>query len=667
MGTQEFSPAALYNPDAREYLVVWQRHLLDSSTWQIFAQRLSGTGSLIGGNLAVTGGAGDKASPAIVYNRQAAEYMVVWQDLRNGTDNDIYGQRMAPNGALLGQAIPIAATWGHQTRPAVAWDAVRNAYLVIWLDRRNGAKYDLYGQRLAASGSLLGPNFPISTGAGSGVDLGTDLVWNTAEDEYLAVWDGVEGLYAQRITGTGGLRNQRFVAGGEYYPHLAYNAVAHEYLVTWGYWLEGAFAQRISGQPGFCSGVTEIPEGECEALVAFYQDMGGPGWTNRSGWLTTSTPCTWYGVTCASGHVTRLELNQNLLLGNLSSQLGNLRYLRRLSLYENQITGAIPAELANLADLQVITLASNQLTGTIPTWFGNLGNLTYFNLNGNQLSGSIPPALGNLTQLTTLELCANQLTGSIPSTLGNLVNLTQLNMYYNHLSGPIPPELGRLSRLIWLGLYNNELSGPIPGELANLTSLRGFSLQTNPLTGSFPSWLGNLGTLERIWLSDTQLTGPLPLNLTNLRLNRFWYDRTNLCEPADEGFQTWLGGISDLRGTARSCTRLSINHQSGGPGSYFILTGENFPPNATIGVSINNHPLGVAQVAGDGRLQFALSTEGADEGIYVVTTSATRLASVPFRLVAGGSVWPQDATTPLFAVPPGIALQVAAFLPFVSR
>ena len=179
--------------------------------------------------------------------------------------------------------------------------------------------------------------------------------------------------------------------------------------------------------------------------------------------------------------------------------------------------------------------------------------------------------------------------------------------------------------------------------------------------------MGNLSTLERVELSDTQLTGPLPLNLTNLRLNSFWYDHTNLCEPADEGFQAWLGGISNLRRTGLSCTHLSVSHPSGAPGSYFVLTGEGFPPNATIAASINGHPLGSMQVAGDGRVRFALSTAGADDGVYTVTTSVTRSASASFRLIAGSPVWPRDATAPLFAVPSGIALQVAAFLPFVSR
>ena len=45
-----------------------------------------------------------------------------------------------------------------------------------------------------------------------------------------------------------------------------------------------------------CITVTEIPSGECQALVTLYDGTNGPGWADDSGWLTTNTPCDWYGV-----------------------------------------------------------------------------------------------------------------------------------------------------------------------------------------------------------------------------------------------------------------------------------------------------------------------------------------------------------------------------------
>jgi hypothetical protein len=125
--------------------------------------------------------------------------------------------------------------------------------------------------------------------------------------------------------------------------------------------------------PAFtCDGVTEIPVHECEALVALYNSTNGPGWSRNDGWLTASTPCNWYGVTCETGHVVYLGLDSN------------------------QLSGAIPPALGNLDNLQVLGLSSNQLSGAIPPALGNLANLQWLYLYVNQLSGALPRSLMNL-------------------------------------------------------------------------------------------------------------------------------------------------------------------------------------------------------------------------------------------------------------------------------
>ena len=57
-----------------------------------------------------------------------------------------------------------------------------------------------------------------------------------------------------------------------------------------------------------CSSVTEIPEAECDALVALYTSTNGATWADNTGWLVTDTPCSWYGVTCDSGHIFMVSL-----------------------------------------------------------------------------------------------------------------------------------------------------------------------------------------------------------------------------------------------------------------------------------------------------------------------------------------------------------------------
>ena len=265
-----------------------------------------------------------------------------------------------------------------------------------------------------------------------------------------------------------------------------------------------------------CDDVTEIPQAECEALVALYNSTDGANWSNNSGWLDTNTPCNWYGVTCSAGHVTELSLDWNQLSGSIPPEVGNLTNLQYLYLRSNQLSGSIPPQLGNLTNLQELWLCENQLSGIIPPQLGNLANLQQLCLGVNQLGGSIPPELGSLTDLAWLMLFINQLSGSIPAELGDLVSLETLDLSGNQLSGSIPPQLDNLANLQLLCLSSNQLSGSIPVELGNLTNLGSLVLSGNQLSGSIPAELGNLANLQHLVLSSNQLSSSIPVELSNL-------------------------------------------------------------------------------------------------------------------------------------------------------
>lgn len=224
----------------------------------------------------------------------------------------------------------------------------------------------------------------------------------------------------------------------------------------------------------FPTAQNRIPRREQRALLVFDAATNGGIAPAASGlWPCKSVPppCLWYGVTCASGHITELDLK-----------------------YQN-LGGKIPAELGNLSQLQGLVLLDTQLTGEIPPELGDLSQLRVLNLNNNQLSGEIPPELGNLTQIKFLRLQNNQLSGEIPSELGNLPELTGLFLGGNQLTGEIPAELGDLSQLQWLNLENNQLSGPLPDEMTEL-SLQGLYLSDTdlcvPQIAEFEVWMAGI-------------------------------------------------------------------------------------------------------------------------------------------------------------------------------
>jgi Leucine-rich repeat (LRR) protein len=259
------------------------------------------------------------------------------------------------------------------------------------------------------------------------------------------------------------------------------------------------------------------------ALVALYNATGGTRWTSRtsngklSPWNLNQPMTTWYGVNLNNnGCVDTVFLNQNNLVGTISTTIDSLSELIVLGLGMNSMSGTIPSSLGNLSKLKHLDLAVNQFSGTIPTALGNLRQMQKFYLAGNRLTGTIPLTLGNFTQVVDFMVHNNQLSGSIPIELGNLELVKNLFFYNNVLTGSIPTTFGNLRNVNLLYLHKNQLSGTIPTELGNLTSLTVLALEENALTGTVPQSLRNLVNLQGLGLRKNLLDS-IP-NLSNLPL-----------------------------------------------------------------------------------------------------------------------------------------------------
>ncbi|MCY4573184.1 MAG: Two component regulator three Y domain protein [Gemmatimonadetes bacterium] len=216
---------------------------------------------------------------------------------------------------------------------------------------------------------------------------------------------------------------------------------------------------------------------ERDALVALFENTGGSDWINRDGWLSDAELGNWYGVdTNTQGHVTRIVLDENNLVGSLPPELGVLVHLSRLSLQRNGLIGEIPPELGRLARIDTLDLYINGLSGAIPQELLELEDVAMLLLGFNQLSGSIPPGLGSMPGLERLWL------------------------NHNNLSGPVPPELGELgAQLQWLDIQENgALEGALPREFMSLTGLLRFewggTSLCSPSDEVFQAWLMTVPT-----------------------------------------------------------------------------------------------------------------------------------------------------------------------------
>jgi len=248
--SSEYTPQVAGN-GTNGYLVVWEDDRNESESGSdIYGRRVAANGSRIGADFRIsgTGATGDEEYPAVAWDAADGEYLVVWKDDRNGLTwgYDIYGRRVAADGARIGSDFRISGTGAtmNEDYPAVAWDADDDEYLVVWADYRSSSA-EVYGRRVAGAGSPVGSDFRVSGAAAAAGGSPSGVVWNGTDDEYLVVWvDGRNSspdIYGRRVAGAGtpvgsDIRISRAGATGEYLPAVAWNGTDDEYLVVWEDW-----------------------------------------------------------------------------------------------------------------------------------------------------------------------------------------------------------------------------------------------------------------------------------------------------------------------------------------------------------------------------------------------------------------------------------------------
>ena len=117
---------------------------------------------------------------------------------------------------------------------------------------------------------------------------------------------------------------------------------------------------------------TELVE-DCESLVKAKDRLAGTATLN---WTAGRPMTNWEGVTVAGTpqRVTKLELANSGLTGEITGLLGNLTELTHLRLNANALTGRIPSKLQPLKALTHLYLANDALTGCLPASLRSVSN-----------------------------------------------------------------------------------------------------------------------------------------------------------------------------------------------------------------------------------------------------------------------------------------------------
>nr|NQU92978.1 hypothetical protein [Bacteroidota bacterium] len=178
-----------------DFLIIWE-DLRFGFNGDIFAQSYQSGGTSAGENYRVNDdeGSENQWGPSIAKN-QNDQFIVTWVDTRL-VNNDIYAQRYLPDGSLVGSNFKVSmdTSGTSQFAPSIAMDSAGN-FVLAWEDYRNGYCSEIWAQRFSGDGSALGENFKVNN-AGASVHYGPKVVCKKNGDFTIAWGDSEDGALA---------------------------------------------------------------------------------------------------------------------------------------------------------------------------------------------------------------------------------------------------------------------------------------------------------------------------------------------------------------------------------------------------------------------------------------------------------------------------------------
>jgi hypothetical protein len=214
-----------------QFLVAWQDRR-NGFYRDVYATRVTLDGVVLDtAGIEVSTAADDQFLPAVAFDGE--NFLVAWGDERTGS-SDVVGTRIAPDGTVLDTSgVAISSAIGGQSSPALAFDGEN--YLAVWDDTRSGTDADIYGSRVTPALAVLDPEgIPVCT-----TDHGQiDPAISYGDTEYVVVWHdwGVSEIQAARVTLDGGVLDPQCIvvstgAGLRGLPSVAFDG--ENFLSVW--------------------------------------------------------------------------------------------------------------------------------------------------------------------------------------------------------------------------------------------------------------------------------------------------------------------------------------------------------------------------------------------------------------------------------------------------
>ena len=146
--------------------------------WRTYVKGLTPDGTVQFGQMPITSVNNDTFTGPVVWT--GAMFATAWEDRRDN-DYEIYFNRFDKDGNKLGPDVRVTNAPDFSLHPHMLWNGAE--FMLVWDDRRNGANdYRVYGQRISVDGDLLGENIELTNPF-----WGAESPWIAEGDQKLAL------------------------------------------------------------------------------------------------------------------------------------------------------------------------------------------------------------------------------------------------------------------------------------------------------------------------------------------------------------------------------------------------------------------------------------------------------------------------------------------------
>lgn len=253
VGIKQYFPSIAID-DYGNFVIVWEDYRAGSP--DIYYQCYNSSGKAQDLNKKVNkndAGNVDQLEPSISID-YGGNFVIAWMDKRNG-NYDIYYQRYNSSGTAIGvntKANDDAGT-ARQYSPSISMDDCGN-FVIVWQDKRNGNYSDIYFQRYDSNGLTLGVNSRANDDAGRASwypSISMDSQGNFAIMWSTRSYEEYGNIYFQRFSFNGetqGINTSVNVVNNDvyyWYPSMTMDAVGN-FVIAWENRNSDIFYQRFN-------------------------------------------------------------------------------------------------------------------------------------------------------------------------------------------------------------------------------------------------------------------------------------------------------------------------------------------------------------------------------------------------------------------------------------